>query len=102
YLERFLSVRAALPSLRHVAVIEEPVGGVQDGVLRWDDLLAHAPVDLDAAARLAQPSDLATVIYTSGTTGPPKGVMLDHANVVWTVACYRATVGVQPGWRAVS
>jgi long-chain acyl-CoA synthetase len=102
YLERFLSVRAALPSLRHVAVIEEPTGGVPDGVLRWDDLLSHAPVDLDAAARLAQPSDLATVIYTSGTTGPPKGVMLDHANIVWTVDCYRATVDVEPGWRAVS
>jgi long-chain acyl-CoA synthetase len=32
-----------------------------------------------------RPEDLATIIYTSGTTGPPKGVMLDHANVVWTV-----------------
>ena len=40
------------------------------------------PLDLDAAAAIAQPDDLATVIYTSGTTGPPKGVMLDHANIV--------------------
>ena len=98
YLERVLSVSSALPALKNIAVIE----GAPDGALRWDDLLAHAPVDLDAASRLAQPSDLATVIYTSGTTGPPKGVMLDHANVVWTVDCYRATVAVEAGWRAVS
>src|SRR5205823_5595017 len=25
------------------------------------------------------------VIYTSGTTGPPKGVVLSHRNVTWTI-----------------
>jgi hypothetical protein len=40
----------------------------------------------DAAARDVLPSDLATIIYTSGTTGPPKGVMLTHRNVLYTVA----------------
>ncbi|WP_139487939.1 non-ribosomal peptide synthetase [Brevibacillus dissolubilis] len=29
-----------------------------------------------------QPSDLAYIIYTSGTTGLPKGVMIEHRNVV--------------------
>ena len=29
--------------------------------------------------------DIATIIYTSGTTGPPKGVMLSHRNVAWTL-----------------
>ncbi|MCW2685334.1 MAG: AMP-dependent synthetase [Mycobacterium sp.] len=28
------------------------------------------------------PADLALLIYTSGTTGRPKGVMLDHANLI--------------------
>lgn len=29
--------------------------------------------------------DIATIIYTSGTTGVPKGVMLTHKNIVFTV-----------------
>ncbi|WP_160114824.1 non-ribosomal peptide synthetase, partial [Aquimarina sp. AU474] len=32
--------------------------------------------------KVNQPSDLCYVIYTSGTTGNPKGVMLEHKNVV--------------------
>jgi long-chain acyl-CoA synthetase len=102
YLDRLLAVRGELPALRHIVVIEEPAAGRPDDVVGWNEMLGHAPVDLEAAAGIARPSDLATVIYTSGTTGPPKGVMLDHANIEWTVDCYRATVDVEPGWRAVS
>ena len=32
--------------------------------------------------RVNQPGDLAYVIYTSGSTGAPKGVMIEHRNVV--------------------
>ncbi|MFO7722492.1 MAG: AMP-binding protein, partial [Bacteroidales bacterium] len=31
------------------------------------------------------PDDLASLIYTSGTTGDPKGVMLTHGNILFTV-----------------
>ncbi|MBK5290015.1 MAG: long-chain fatty acid--CoA ligase [Acidimicrobiia bacterium] len=85
YLNRMLEVRADLPQVREIAVIDVPDAGAPEGVRTWAELLDSEPGDLDTLAAIAQPSDLATVIYTSGTTGPPKGVMIDHANVAWTM-----------------
>ncbi len=84
FLERVLKVRDELPHLHTVAIVDDD-GRAPDDVLRWENLLGADPADLDEAATVARPDDLATIIYTSGTTGPPKGVMLDHANLVWTV-----------------
>ena len=103
YLDRVLEVRDRLPDLRHLVVIDVPDGGVPSGVLPWADLAGAAPLDLDTAAHTATPSDLATVIYTSGTTGAPKGVMIDHANICWTVESLRAALGFSAdGFRIVS
>jgi len=84
FLDRFLKVRSELPSLEHIAILE-PSEGVGDDVIRYDDMLAFEPADLAAEASTATLDDTATIIYTSGTTGPPKGVMLSHRNVAWTL-----------------
>ena len=102
-LERFLKVRAELPGLRHLVVVDDPDGVAPADVLRFEELLGNQPVDLAEAAGRARPEDLATVIYTSGTTGPPKGVMVTHSNICWVLeSMAREFGGSLTGWRIVS
>jgi long-chain acyl-CoA synthetase len=103
FLERFLKVRSELPSLRSLIVLEDRDGMAPEDVRRYEALLDDEPADLDALAREVKPEDLATVIYTSGTTGPPKGVMLSHSNICWTVESYMPLLQIEPvGFRVVS
>jgi tyrocidine synthetase-3 len=44
---------------------------------------------------------MAYVIYTSGTTGRPKGVLVEHKNIVNTVAWFARRYGVGPGTRVL-
>jgi long-subunit acyl-CoA synthetase (AMP-forming) len=92
FLEKFLQVRDDLPALEHLGILHNPDGLARGDVFSWESLLGADPIDVGSAAALAQPDDLATIIYTSGTTGPPKGVMITHGNVAWTVESLRRCI----------
>ncbi len=47
----------------------------------------------------AKPDNLAYVIYTSGSTGAPKGVMVEHRNVLNHARALIAETGIGPGDR---
>ena len=101
FLERFLKVRAELPRLRRIFVIDPPADDTPDDVAPYDVLLSSGRADLEALAEATDPDDLATLIYTSGTTGPPKGVMISQHNVVHTceqlTRCYEFALGDDHG-----
>jgi acyl-CoA synthetase (AMP-forming)/AMP-acid ligase II len=44
----------------------------------------------------ANPRDLAVLAYTSGTTGTPKGVMITHANLLWSALACGSARGDRP------
>lgn len=92
FLSRVLEVRDQMPSVRHLAVVDAALADPAAGVVSLDDLLASEPADLAEAAASCSPEQIATMIYTSGTTGPPKGVMLSHANICWTVESLRVAL----------
>jgi long-chain acyl-CoA synthetase len=104
FLERLLSVRDELPQLQQVFVIEPGSKGFPEGVRPSSALLECGAADLDELATKIEPDDVATLIYTSGTTGPPKGVMISHYNVVYTVEALRLCFGLERflGRRVVS
>ncbi|HMG49887.1 MAG TPA: amino acid adenylation domain-containing protein, partial [Inquilinus sp.] len=57
----------------------------------WDDQPATDPRPEGLG-----PENLAYVIYTSGSTGAPKGVMVEHRNLVARLTGVAATLGVGP------
>lgn len=69
------ALRNELPQLEHVVTVR--AGKEHPGMLRYEDLVRSAPVDL-AALPTVDPNAIKAVLYTSGTTGTPKAVLHSH------------------------
>ncbi|MDG1264386.1 MAG: AMP-dependent synthetase/ligase [Flavobacteriaceae bacterium] len=84
-LEKLNTVRKNIPKLREVYSFDSI-----PNCSSWSSLLSEEEDSkiqklVEAAKAAVDPEDLATIIYTSGTTGVPKGVMLNHHNIVSNV-----------------
>lgn len=87
-LQKVQEVLEELPNLRKIIVISgKPKTNEQ--VLTLSDLIETGSKRLEENPDLPMlrekeidSEDLAAIIYTSGTTGPPKGVMLNHRNIL--------------------
>jgi long-chain acyl-CoA synthetase len=85
---KIAKVRGNLGELEHVVVLT----GEAEGAITLADLRERGAADGEKIARertaAVAPEDTATIVYTSGTTGPPKGCVLSHANLLYTVNAY--------------
>jgi len=96
------NIQPKVPSLGSMYVFDD-----LDGAEKWTILLAqnataeelHA---LDKIKTSIGEYDLATIIYTSGTTGNPKGVMLNHHNIISNIKAVAQIISFEPGKRALS
>jgi long-chain acyl-CoA synthetase len=108
-LAKVLEVRDQLSFLRQVVVF----GG--DG--QWDDAfvksfaelrssgvrrLDREPALVESRSDAVVADQLATLVYTSGTTGPPKGAMISHANIMWTLRSAISVFDLREGERFLS
>lgn len=69
------ALRAALPDLEYVVTVRSETP--YDDMLRYEDLVNNAPVDL-ATLPSVDPNAIKAILYTSGTTGTPKAVLHSH------------------------
>jgi long-chain acyl-CoA synthetase len=105
-LAKVRSIRHELPAVEHIIVFDDGVAGPEER--SFADLEAAGATDIErypgweAAARRAEPDDLATLIYTSGTTGDPKGVMLTHGNIASNVTAALEVLDLHPGDECLS
>ncbi|MDP9894739.1 long-chain acyl-CoA synthetase [Variovorax boronicumulans] len=96
-LDKALEVRAQLPLLRKIIVLD--MEGLRDlddpGVISLDALrtlgrehMKANPQALEQRIAACRAEDLAILVYTSGTTGKPKGAMHSHRGLVYTMRGY--------------
>ena len=105
-LDKFLEIRDRVPGVTKCVVLDrDGLEDYSDDQVRFlDDLSeigrrAHArdPDRFRREVEASRPDDIAVLVYTSGTTGPPKGAMISHENIVFSVASGLSVLPAEEG-----
>ena len=91
-----------LECLEHIISFDEI-----EGVPNWLDIIEKGVTNpkkkmMKQIQSEIIPEDLFTLIYTSGTTGKPKGVMLNHTNVISQITTLKEKLPIGIEDRAIS
>lgn len=103
-LDKFLEVEANMPGLTKAIVLDRD--GLHDfshdRVIFLDELYAAGraflkdnPDYFEEEIARSTPDETAILVYTSGTTGPPKGAMISHQNIIFSLSTAPATLPVK-------
>lgn len=83
---QILALRAQLPNLRDVIVID-PTGGLPEGAVGFNELVTRGASGNEQRywerVDALKPESVATLMYKGGE-GPPRAIMLSHRNLLWT------------------
>jgi long-chain acyl-CoA synthetase len=108
-LGKVLEVRDELPALERVVLADGARRASDSFVISFEELrgvgadrLVNDPGAVDKRSRQVHPDDAATIVYTSGTSGPPKGVVISHANIMWSLRCVAPAYDIGEGERFLS
>ncbi len=93
-LKKVARIRANLPNLRHVLVIDIEQD-IDDATLSLPRLMRTAAPEFEVAPTSVETPSL--LHYTSGSTGKPKGVQLTHGALAFQRQTTQETLGVRPG-----
>ncbi|MEE9375534.1 MAG: long-chain fatty acid--CoA ligase [Rhizobiaceae bacterium] len=94
-LDKYLEVKGKLKNLKKAIVFERD--GLHDfsddGVIFLDELYAigrkfekENPGRFEEEISKSDPDDTTVMVYTSGTTGMPKGAMISHSNIMFSIS----------------
>jgi len=108
-LGKVLEVRDELPRLERLVLFGLSRRMGDTFVTRFAELLelgagrlSRHPTWFNERLRAITPEQVATIVYTSGTTGCPKGALITHANIMWTIKIATPPFAIREGERFLS